>query len=136
MIFIKCSILLSGPNRTSEHPSYLFFDIKIYKVNAPRLIKISHSICFLNIREKNTELSIAPLEQVLKAWNRSLEGISSKADKDIVRNLCYEITERPHENHGTKIKAIGVLARLGKDLWRNGLKTLHKRPIELSVKTL
>ena len=64
-------------------------------------------------KEKNTELSIASLEQVLKAWNRSLEGISSKADKDIVRNLCYEITERPHENHETKIRAIGVLARLG-----------------------
>jgi len=64
-------------------------------------------------KEKNTELSIAPLEQVLKAWNRSLEGITSEADKNIVRNLCYEITERPHENHGTKIKAIGVLARLG-----------------------
>ena len=77
---------------------------------------------FGNIREKNTELSIAPLEQVLKAWNRSLEGITNKADKDIVRNLCYEITKRPHENHGTKMKAIGVLARLGKDLWRNGVK--------------
>ena len=64
-------------------------------------------------KEKNTELSIASLEQVLKEWNRSLEGISSEADKDIVRNLCYEITERPHENHETKIRAIGVLARLG-----------------------
>ena len=52
-----------------------------------------------------------------------MEGISSEADKDIVRNLCYEITERPHENPGTKIRAIGVLARLGMDLWRNGLET-------------
>ena len=70
-----------------------------------------------------------------------MEGITSKADKDIVRNLCYEITERPHENHGTKMKAIGVLARLGKDLCRNGLKTAnnftkYRMPIELSVKTL
>ena len=69
-----------------------------------------------------------------------MEGITSEADKNIVRNLCYEITERPHENHGTKIKAIGVLARLGKDLWRNGLKTpnnftKYKEPIELCLRS-
>ena len=69
-----------------------------------------------------------------------MEGITSEADKNIVRNLCYEITERPHENHGTKIKAIGVLARLGKDLWRNGLETpnnftKYKEPIELCLRS-